>query len=99
MYCSCHGLEILEILALLVCVPVVTRRVSSNYEASLAVCGPQLFNVMPQYIRDLTNCTVETFKANLDKFLCTVTDQPVIPGYIGGNNQLYGSNSLVDILA
>ena len=65
-------------------VPAFTRRVSSNYEASLAVRGPQLFNVMPQHIRDLTNCSVDTFKAKLDKFLCTITDQPVIPGYIGG---------------
>ena len=60
--------------------------------------GPQLFNVMPQHIQDLTNCSVDTFKAKLDKFLCTITDQPVIPGYIGGTSQLYGSNSLVDIL-
>ena len=74
-------------------------RYSTIYEGSLAVCGPKLFNVMPQHIRDLTNCSVDTFKANLDKFLCTIVDQPVLTGYIGGNNQLYGSNSLVDILA
>ena len=80
-------------------VPAFTRRVSSSYEASLAVRGPQLFNVMPQHIRDLTNCSVDTFKANLDSFLCTIADHPVIPGYIGGNNRLYGSNSLVDILS
>ena len=73
-------------------------RYSTIYEGLLAVCGPKLFNVMPQHIRDLTICSVDTFKANLDKFLCTVVDQPVIPGYVGGNNQLYGSNSLVDIL-
>ena len=82
-------------------IPAFNRvsRVSNTYEGSMAVCGPKLFNVMPQHIRDLTNCTVDTFKANLDRFLCTVADQPVIPGYIGGNNQLHGSNSLVDILS
>ena len=74
-------------------------RYSTIYEGSLLVCGPKLFNIMTQHIRDLTNCTVDTFKANLDRFLCTVADQPVIPGYIGGNNQLHGSNSLVDILS
>ena len=72
---------------------------STLYENSLAVRGPKLFNVLPQVIRDLTSCTVATFKANLDKFLWTVADEPVIPGYIGGNNQRYGSNSLVDILS
>ena len=65
----------------------------------MAVRGPKLFNVMPQAIRDLTGCTIETFKAKLDKFLWTVADNPLIPGYRGGNNQLYESNSLVDILS
>ena len=72
---------------------------SAVYENSMAVRGPKLFNVMPQAIRDLTGCTIETFKAKLDKFLWTVADNPLIPGYRGGNNQLYGSNSLVDILS
>ena len=78
--------------------PSGTSRFSSLYENSLAVNGPKLFNVMPQYIRDITNCSVNTFKSNLDKFLCTIADQPSIPGYIGGNNQLHGSNSLIDVL-
>ena len=74
-------------------------RVSTLYEHSLAVCGPKLFNVLPQYIRDLTSCTVETFKTNLDKFLWTIPDEPVISGYTHGNNQRHGSNSLIDILS
>ena len=66
----------------------------------MAVHGPKLFNsTMQQHIRNLSCCSVDTFKYNLDKFLCTIPDQPVIPGYTMGNNQLYGSNSLVDILS
>ena len=75
-----------------------TSRFSTLYESSLAVHGPKLFNVMPQHIRDLTNCSVATFKSNLDKYLCTIIDQPAIPGYIGGNTQLHGTNSLIDII-
>lgn len=74
-------------------------RFSTLYEHSMAVHGPKLFNAMPQHIRDLSCCSVDTFKYNLDTFLCTIPDQPVIPGYTMGNNQLYGSNSLVDILS
>ena len=76
-----------------------TSRFSSLYEHSMAVHGPRLFNVMPQHIRDLSGCSVDTFKFQLDKYLRTISDQPVIPGYISGNTQLHGSNSLVDILS
>ena len=69
------------------------------YKHFLAVIGPKLFNVMPRSIRDLTGCTVDVFKNNLDKFLSSISDQPIIAGYTGGNNQLYGSNSLIDILS
>ena len=80
--------------------PFLTNsRFSVHYENSLAVIGPKLFNVMPRDIRDLTNCSINAFKCNLDTFLLTVTDQPVIPGYNGGNNQLHGSNSLIDVVS
>ena len=71
---------------------------SRFYENSLAGIGPRLFNVLPQYIRDMTLCTVDIFKANLDKFLRIVSGEPVLSGYTGGNNQQYGSNSLVNIV-
>ena len=54
---------------------------------------------MPINVRNLTNCSVETFKNALDNFLSSVNDQPLLPGYIGGNNHLYGSNSLIDVLS
>ena len=55
--------------------------VQSLREASLAVHGAQLFNAMPQHIREITNCRVETFKAHLDKHLRNIPDQPHITGY------------------
>ena len=80
-------------------VTTCNSKVTNEIENSLIVCGPKLFNVLPQYIRNLDNCSTEVFKSHLDKFLMTVRDEPNIPGYIGGNNQQYGSNSLIDILA
>ena len=49
--------------------------------SSLMVMGPRIFNSLPQPIRNLTVCNVETFKARLDKYLASVSDEPSIPGY------------------
>ena len=67
------------------------RRVNRNasaavqraMEASLAVKGANLFNLLPQYIRNLSASNpaeVEIFKAKLDTFLRGVPDQSTIPG-------------------
>ena len=50
-------------------------------ESSFAVKGPQLFNSLPQHIRQITNCKPLKFKTNLDKFLETVPDEPRVQGY------------------
>ena len=63
--------------------------------ASLAVKGPQLFNILPSEIRNLGNCSVEIFKRALDKFLDKVPDEPQIPGYTAMRRA--DSNSLVDM--
>ena len=57
------------------------RKVQNLREASLPVRGQRLFNTLPQEVRNLTGCTVETFKRSLDKFLRDVPDEPQIPGY------------------
>ena len=46
-----------------------SQRVISIREQSFQVHGPRLFNSLPKSIRNLTNCTVDQFKARLDKFL------------------------------
>ena len=52
-------------------------------EASLAVKGVNLFNLLPQYIRNINASNpaeVAMFKSTLDSFLRGVPDQPTIPG-------------------
>ena len=59
------------------------KAIQSIREASFAVIGPNLFNSLPRYLRDISKeeCTVPQFKARLDSFLSTVPDQPLITGY------------------
>ena len=76
----------------------VKTRALNIYDSSMAVHGSKLYNCLPKYIRNLSGCSINSFKHELDKLLKHVPDQPVIPGYVGGNQALYGSNSLIDIL-
>ena len=51
---------------------------------------------MPEKIRNIRNVTTDTFKKTLDKFLCTIPDQPRVNDakYI---SRAYGpTNSIVD---
>ena len=64
--------------------------------ASLAIRGPQLFNILQAEIRDLRNCSVEIFKRALDRFLVDVPDEPLIPGYTAMRRA--DSNSLLDMI-
>ena len=43
--------------------------------------GPRLFNTLPRYLRDLTHCSKEVFKKQLDHFLATLPDEPLLPNY------------------
>ena len=61
---------------------------------SMGVNGLRLFNAVPQHIRNMSNCSVETFKGALDKYLKQVTDEPRVPGLIKYCSR--GSNSSVD---
>ena len=63
--------------------------------ASLSIRGPQLFNTLPPEVRNVTNCSVEEFKTELDRFLSNVPDEPQIPGYTAMRRA--ESNSLVDM--
>ena len=44
--------------------------------SSLAVNGPRLFNSLPNHIRNITSCSVDSFKHALDKHLKSIIDQP-----------------------
>ena len=56
-------------------------RLQKLRDASLAVRGQRLFNALPAEVRNTTGCSVDQFKQTLDRFLCTVPDEPQTPGY------------------
>ena len=58
----------------------VMSSVTSMRDSSFQVNGPQLFNQLPKYIRDLTKCSIDEFKHEVDKFLQTIPDEPKCPG-------------------
>lgn len=80
-------------------VPKVARNAPSSIQgkryASLAIRGPRLYNLLPLRIRNTSKCSTEVFKRRLDKFLATVPDEPLIPGYTAMRRA--DSNSLLDM--
>ena len=48
---------------------------------SFAVRGPMLFNTLPTELRNMTNCSSESFKQALDTFLKTIPDEHQTYGY------------------
>ena len=48
---------------------------------SFSVRGPRLFNTLPSELRNMTNCSSESFKKALDKFLKTIPDEPQTHAY------------------
>ena len=56
--------------------PAAVRRAR---EGSLGIKGSRLFNLVPSHIRNMSRCTVDTFKKHLDEFLAEVPDQSTLP--------------------
>ena len=79
-------------------VPVVGRVASQKIQTirhnSMGVLGPRLFNHLPARIRDISGCSVDTFKRALDKHLDTVPDVPRIPKMVRYCTK--SSNSLIE---
>ena len=48
---------------------------------SLSEEGPRLFNALPKSIRDLKNCSKTSFKRQLDHYLNSLPDEPLLPNY------------------
>ena len=79
--------------------PRSTARTRTLRESSLNVHGARLFNSLPQYLRDKTNCDILEFKEKLDSFLSKIPDQPKIGNLVPAccdQNTGAPSNSLVD---
>ena len=72
-----------------------TTHVQNMREASLTVRGQKLFNILPKHLRDIKDCTKETFKSALDRYLRTIPDEPHIQGYV--QMRRAESNSLLDM--
>ena len=62
--------------------------------SSLPIKGPRLFNALPQNIRNLTGCTTDKFKCELDKYISKIPDEPLIPGLT--KFRRLDTNSLID---
>ena len=57
-------------------------RLKSLLSASLPYNGPKIFNSLSRNIRNITDCRVDKFKSQLDKYKQrTLPDQPPVPGY------------------
>ena len=69
-------------------------RIRTIRYASFSINGPRIFNSLPQYVRDTTNCDNSVFKARLDHYLTQIPDQPLIPGYTAYRQ--CDTNSIVD---
>ena len=69
-------------------------RIQNIRRASLGIKGPRLFNSLPKCLRNLTGVSIDTFKNNLDKFLKSIPDEPLIPGYT--KYRSVDANSIID---
>ena len=74
--------------------------VKTMKDQTFQVHGPQLFNSLPGYLRNMTKCPIEDFKVKLDTFLENVPDQPSVSGLTPGacTAQAVASNSILDQL-
>ena len=78
-------------------IPLVKRsRYSTLRYHSLPFHGARLFNKMPSELRNLTNVSKDIFKSNLDNFLKTIPDEPLILRYTQFRQA--PSNSLCDMV-
>ena len=80
-------------------IPVFNARpkIDNMREASLPIHGARLFNALPIAVRNLSGISVKKFKKALDKFLCTVPDEPQIPGLTSCRRA--SSNSIIKMVA
>ena len=58
-----------------------TNKLQRLREGSFCVNGPRLFNSLPSHLRNMTGISHLDFKKELDKFLWTVADEPLVSGY------------------
>ena len=57
-----------------------SARVQTLRENSFQVQGPKLFNSLPPKLRNMSKCSIDEFKFELDQFLQKIPDEPNVPG-------------------
>ena len=72
-----------------------SQNVQNICHSSFTIHAPKLFNLLPEHIRNITDCSVESFKTQLDSYLKTIPDEPQIQGYTSCRRA--DSNSLCDM--
>ena len=72
-----------------------SQKVQNICHSSFTIHAPKLFNLLPEHIRNITDCSVESFKTQLDSYLKTIPDEPQIQGYTSCRRA--DSNSLCDM--
>ena len=82
------------------CIPAVAavanNRLARLREGSFCVNGPLLFNALPSNLRNMTGVGHIDFKRELDTFLGTVADEPLLRGYTAQRKA--ESNSLLHMI-
>ena len=83
-------------------IPPINRKarksVQTLREQTFQVNGPQLYNILPANVRNMTRCSIDDFKMKLDKFLEGIPDEPSVRGLTPGacTAEARASNSLLD---
>ena len=75
---------------------ICSSKLRTIREKSFGVSGPQLFNLLPKKVRNISDVSVDTFKHNVDMFLRSIPDQPSVPGYVA--QRAAATNSLRDMV-
>ena len=58
-----------------------TQSVKTLRNDSFSRNSPRIFNSLPSNLKDISSCTVDTFKKSLDAFLKNIDDTPPIASY------------------
>ena len=64
-------------------IPPITKgstKIQTLRENSFQIKGPQLFNILPEKIRNMKKCSIDDFKFALDKFISNIPDEPNVKG-------------------
>ena len=73
----------------------IPRHIQNLIHASLPIRGQRLFNCLPPELRNLSGCSTDCFKRQLDLYLKTIPDEPQVPGYTAQRRA--DTNSLLDM--